>query len=66
MGITRSYHFSDIRYGNTIHIVAVYPDGVHREVAIFELPENGMNFTADYEFIQEIKTAYKKRFAKIY
>lgn len=66
MSATRSYHFVDIRYGNELHVVAVFMDGTRREVAVFELPENGRNFSADYEFIQDIKTAYKKRFAKIY
>lgn len=66
MGATRSYHLTTRGYGSVIEIWAVFLDGSRRNIAILELPESATNYDADYEFIQDIKTAYKKRFAKIY
>lgn len=66
MSETRSYHLTTRRYENIIQVWAVFLDGSRREIAIFELPENGINFRADVEFLDNIMDAYKKRYAKIY
>ena len=66
MSATRSYHLTTRRYGNILQIWAVFLDGSRREIAVFELPENGVNFRADVEFLDNVLDAYKKRYAKIY
>ena len=66
MSATRSYHLVTRRYGNVIEIWAVFLDGSRRNIAIFELPESATNYDADYEFIRDVKEAFKKRYAKIY
>lgn len=66
MSVTRSYHLTTRRCNNLLEIWAVFLDGSRREIAVFELPENGINFRADVEFLDNILDAYKKRYAKIY
>jgi len=52
------------RHENFMAIVAQYIDGSSRQIALFELPNDG-DWRGDVEFYDGLVDIYKKRFRRI-